>query len=853
MLTLLRKIVLLIVVCVFLITSTLAQKNKKKSSSKTPLEISQTIPSLIDNENVLDYFIREMQNVDYYAFGGNDEKKREVVHIDSLLPQYKKYVDGFINRYSRQINAGKEELKREPFKIIYDKIGKLRKINYKLRSIPELTEILKSIAYLPNSKEKVELLLEYSSLASINNNTYYTVIYEFCYTVKEIADKVNNQYEKGKAYTSLGDFAFYYKIYDFALQMYYLARESFDNSNKDDKTKYYEQGLLCNSISKIFNEVRLQQATEKEQLYSVNASQYFEKSGHSGKAESVAMYTITTNAFLWVNFFQYNSTETSKNTNNLALEALRTWYRSFKENIKFEDESNYLGFCGIGIYLSGIDKNIALRYYLQSLPYATFGSNTNQLIAILDNISSTYASLGRNDLAIGYSDLELYLTKKINDNFEFNKALLNKGLTFYELKEYDSALTYANKILFDTSLKIFYPVFYDQLLEKASELKYLTLDLRKQNNDSARQYERTYIRYQTYNLQNLIKLVNVELKSINDWLTRSKDKVITNEKELKETALLSEKLATKLKKEAIEKSKQDSIAKVQSDSISILNKQIASLARDSTKDALGSAIKEKAQREKVEKLNAEISSKNSLLTWAIAAVSLLLIVSVVLYFKNKITSKKLLNTSTSDLRLRSAIGNHNISNHYGKIKDMVRDTRITELDDYCEANSTYFDKFYNFLLKDVTSIEQELEVLTLFVNTEKIYKQVDVEIIYHSNGLNITKTAFLSDILVPLYENSLLKGFTRKDKRYQFVIDFYQNDKILYCKIFDNGEGVANVNSAVRTNSYLDMLNQRLTNYFKIKKISIPETNVFTINSKIHEGTQIKFMMPYDTIKNSHS
>ena len=76
MLTLLRKIVLLIVVCVFLITSTLAQKPKKKSSSKTPLEIPQTIPSLINNENVLDYFIREMQNVDYYAFSGKDEKKK---------------------------------------------------------------------------------------------------------------------------------------------------------------------------------------------------------------------------------------------------------------------------------------------------------------------------------------------------------------------------------------------------------------------------------------------------------------------------------------------------------------------------------------------------------------------------------------------------------------------------------------------------------------------------------------------------------------------------------------------------------------------------------------------------------
>ena len=831
--TVLKNIFILAILCAFLPINTLAQKNKNTSSKNKSLKIDpdtsflhSILFGMLNNESI-NYFINERESMDSLWFG----KERRAVHIDSLLPIHKGYIDDFIYRsysYRSYSNNNKEnyEFTTPPLKSIYAKLQPFWDLNYRYRNENRLPEIKNLITNLPNSKEKVSLFIQYGHLTITNETDRFNVA-DFCSNAETYAKKITNLYDRGMAYRYIGEFAAHYQISDSAIRLYYLARESIENCKIDLKRKYYEQGTLCDRLSNVFDQVHLQQASEKAEFYSLNASQYFEKSGQTNQAEMYDMFTISSNAYLWANFGSYHD-------NDQDLEILRDWYNSFRGNTQFDDYTNYLGLFSIGSYLYGTNGNIALRYYLESFYYATRGTYTTDITAVFENIISLYTFLGKNKLAIGYSDLQLYLAKGMNNNFEIYQALLRKGYTFYGLNNYDSALVYANRILFDTNLnKIFYPLFSNQLLEKASKLKYQTLDLYKHiNNDSARIYENKYTEYQTEHLKNLVDLVDIELKSINDWLTRSKDKVITSEKELKEAALSDEKFA-------LEKANRDSLERKKSDSIVTLTNTLRKTEKADAEIALNT---EKLIRIK----NEEIAKKEML--YYITGSFVLFIISV-WYFRqrNKNRSNKLIAEYN---RVNELAKNkiHNIENDYSEIGNLLEDNEVNKLKRYVSNYEAFLAIFLENWKKEKVTLEDELEATKRYFTAKAILEERLVLKI--ENSVEEPQTVkYIQSVFDTLLDNSVRHGFENKAGTLQFTIIINKVNSVLECIVTDNGIPPEKKEYYLAgKESGLNILKKRILGFYAEQKIKVKK-DFFEIDLLPDSGgTIVNIKLPYAKI-----
>lgn len=783
--------------------TSLAQKRKEDPQVPKVLTMKDIIetPHITSPDlyhEYINYFVNEVAEtqhlvVSYYG-------KNQKIHIDNLLPILKKEINSFITNQNRQPIEDSIYLKQDDVKLVYDKINFNSKKKPEDRYLNDLNEIGDRLSLLMASKEKVGLNLKWAYLW-ISNKTYYEDVERYLKSSKLEADLISNLYERGKSYELIGDFALSHKSFDDAIKMYYLARECIDNCIKDEKAKNYEQGLLCEKLAEAISSDGIKEGLFKASEYYLRAYDYFSKAGDNTKATLSYFSSISNNEFLWAEYLISDSYTGVIEQHESDLKNLKNWYYSFKSNKVSDAQISSLGLSNIALSLQGAGKyKEALIYYLKSLTYAINYHKENHVENILNSISYTYSLLKNEKLATGYADLSFYLVNNSNDQFSYYINYLLKANNFNFLKKYDSALNYINKIQYDTNLlNIFYPSYYEGLLANAFGMKNKIFNSINPKSDSAIIYGASFVAYQKQQLEYFQSLLQTESSAINSWLERSKNKIIENEKVLKLKALENELLA----------------------------KKIAN----------------------------EISARNLLLTIATISVSAFFLISVFFFIKSKKTSKKLLFakeqllvSSTSDLRLRSGIKNHNLSNHYAKIQNLLERNQTDKAIEYCGANTDYFDLFYMSLLDDKTSISQEIAVLESFIQTEQIYSNKNIQFVYQTNNIDPEKTLFLSDVLVPLYENVLLNSVTQERNDYSYTIEIHQNDHNLHCLISDDGRGVKNIHNLIRKKSYLDMLKTRLINYYILKKSKEPAIELFNIESDIQLGTRIKFIIPYETI-----
>ncbi|HAO09410.1 MAG TPA: hypothetical protein DCQ50_21060 [Chryseobacterium sp.] len=482
-------------------------------------------------EDILNYFLNEKIQFSRFYFQSKGGKETTSLHPDSLLSKHKEYVDDFIKRNVSPQKTPEQKFVIPAFKIINNSIQAMSKIDFYKRNRNHLLQILLAIAKLPDSKEKIELLFSYAHL-SVRNDTYYIEMYKICDNAKRYAENIPDGFKRAQAYVLIGDFAYDYRILDYAITTYYLAGEAFDNCNISEKRKRYQQGLINRKLSYVFNQVHLTQASEKEEAYLDAAVRNFNESGNNEDMTITTLSSIAVKAYLWSTYRQYDYRDEIKENNRQNLLNLSHWYFAYKRREGMDVQTTYFGFYSIGEYLREKDMKVASLYFLYALPYAALTSSTSELFAILENIEYAYLQLGKDQLALDYGDLQLYLANQLNDKFEVCSSMLDKAFIFYKTRRYDSATKLINQVMFDTSLSnYFYPDYYNQLMETAAGLKYKIFDSLGIT-DSARKYEMYFVSYQTDHHRQLISLLEVESKSITDLLDRSTTKEIGGKEKL---------------------------------------------------------------------------------------------------------------------------------------------------------------------------------------------------------------------------------------------------------------------------------------------------------------------------------
>lgn len=209
-------------------------------------------------------------------------------------------------------------------------------------------------------------------------------------------------------------------------------------------------------------------------------------------------------------------------------------------------------------------------------------------------------------------------------------------------------------------------------------------------------------------------------------------------------------------------------------------------------------------------------------------------------------TKILAEAEASELKASSAIKNHNLRNHYMNIQAALLGGRYLEVMNYVEKSATYFKDFYESLLKDKISLEEEYLMFEKFYLAESILLKKNITIRKNFYGLESRYTAFLSDTFASLYQNSLNSAFISDTEEYFFSLTVIKDGDIIDCIISDNGSGYNQIK--IVKDHYLDILSRRVVNAFKRKGKIVSTEQVFSIESDSEKGTTIKFKLPYENL-----
>lgn len=445
----------------------------------------------------------------YFAFNNKD-----TTHIDSLLPLYKMWIDDVIKSNINKPIVDSNYLKKEWFRRIYNKIQHLKQ----KRSLTEENEIFRLISSLPNSPEKVWLYYECRGL-KINNETYYTDIEAAYYAAKNIAEGISDKLEKVRALKIVGQFAASDNFNSGAIEAFYLAREQLQNLSGKRKLKLNEDAEICTRIAGVFSKYYLQEAYEESRNIQLEASHYYNEAQNYFNLHRSDIRSVHKDAFrlTWL-----DKSDSSLYKKIEILRNLRGWYDEFsrKEGNSMDSHLNYLALVTIGLIMEGEKLySSATKYYLRSLIFAISDNSVSEILVNLAMISRAYALQKRKELALGYADMYLDVANKNPDKFDYYDAILNKGWVFWYLKQYDSAMHYADIVYFNASLKtIFYPSYYDKLFHQACNLKLQCFEHLKfpTVSDSLYLYERIYSQSNSNILNDFYYLKSVQIRTVLD-------------------------------------------------------------------------------------------------------------------------------------------------------------------------------------------------------------------------------------------------------------------------------------------------------------------------------------------------
>ncbi len=180
--------------------------------------------------------------------------------------------------------------------------------------------------------------------------------------------------------------------------------------------------------------------------------------------------------------------------------------------------------------------------------------------------------------------------------------------------------------------------------------------------------------------------------------------------------------------------------------------------------------------------------------WFYSIVAILFILITLLTFsyqfkkqKKKIKLQNELNAAKL-IAIQSQMNPHFIFNTINSIQDLILKADIDNSYNYIIKLSKLVRQTLNFSDKDFIDIEDEIELLEIYLTLEKLRFKEDFIYEIKTNDLNDIQIPPM--LIQPFVENAIKHGLLHQEGQKKLSISLtYINEQVIHCKIIDNGVG----------------------------------------------------------------
>jgi hypothetical protein len=240
----------------------------------------------------------------------------------------------------------------------------------------------------------------------------------------------------------------------------------------------------------------------------------------------------------------------------------------------------------------------------------------------------------------------------------------------------------------------------------------------------------------------------------------------------------------------------------------------------------------------------------------IAILSILIIIVLVFYArlksireKNKIM-EQLGNYKQQALTMQ--MNPHFIFNLLSSIQSYVLSENSLKASKYLSMFAKLMRKSLDQSRKEFVSLEEEVEILNLYIELEKTRLKKELDFYIEWNQDELSNFQIPPMLIQPHLENAIKHGITNADKHNKIQLSFVLKGKLLYCTIEDDGIGieesmaVKKIKKTLHTSAALDITKTRLE--LLCRNYNLPFT--FSIKDRKHSnakktGTIVEFLIPY--------
>jgi tetratricopeptide (TPR) repeat protein len=140
--------------------------------------------------------------------------------------------------------------------------------------------------------------------------------------------------------------------------------------------------------------------------------------------------------------------------------------------------------------------------------------------------------------------------------------------------------------------------------------------------------------------------------------------------------------------------------------------------------------------------------------------------------------------------LRAQMNPHFIFNCLSSINRFILKNETAAASDYLTRFSRLIRMILNHSMKSQVTLEEELEMLCLYLDMEKLRFRNSFDYSLHIHGQLQTSSVFIPPLLLqPFAENAVWHGLMHKEGQGRLDISLETENQVLYCVMADNGVG----------------------------------------------------------------
>ncbi|MBL7738466.1 MAG: ATP-binding protein [Chitinophagaceae bacterium] len=256
--------------------------------------------------------------------------------------------------------------------------------------------------------------------------------------------------------------------------------------------------------------------------------------------------------------------------------------------------------------------------------------------------------------------------------------------------------------------------------------------------------------------------------------------------------------------------------------------------------------------EKAKKINLLL---NRVMVIAPIIVFTILVMWIVVKFRNRRVREKLRNTV---IRMDAEARNlaHNIKDDYTDFLEIVKSGNFTIANEFASKAAFYLGLVTNKSDDNYAdwTVEDELRLMQSYCDVRRIVRPGINIVEDFDNSVKIARIP--SDIFTELLRNSLNSIKTLPERILIFKIEIRRLNEVLRFRISDNGipSPIEAYIRNDRPNKGLSFLKSRIEAHAKLNKFPKKEKTPFKVSAIQDMGTTIEFIFPYDTcIQNTYS